>query len=43
VERCVNKPRQHRAVATRYDKREAIDQGTIDMASMVPWLRHPVT
>ncbi|TMR09474.1 hypothetical protein ETD86_43440 [Nonomuraea turkmeniaca] len=28
VERCVNKLRQHRAVATCYDKRERIYQGT---------------
>ncbi|MFG2004769.1 IS5 family transposase [Spirillospora sp. NPDC048911] len=43
VERCVNKLRQFRAVATRYDKREAIYQGTIDVASIRIWLRHPVT
>lgn len=42
VERCVNKLRQHRAVATRYDKRERIHQGTIDVASIRIWLRHPV-
>ena len=41
VERCVNKLRQHRAVATRYDKRERIYQGTIDVASIRIWLRHP--
>lgn len=43
VERCINKLRQHRAVATRYDKRELIYQGTIDVASIRIWLRHPVT
>jgi transposase len=43
VERCVNKLRQHRAVATRYDKRELIYQGTIDVASIRIWLRDPVT
>jgi transposase len=42
VERCVNKLRQHRAVATRYDKRQLIYQGTIDVASIRIWLRDPV-
>jgi transposase len=42
VERCVNKLRQHRAVATRYDKRERIYQGTVDVASISIWLRDPV-
>lgn len=43
VERCFNKLKQHRAVATRYDKRERIYQGTIDVASIRIWLRDPVT
>jgi transposase len=43
VERCFNKLKQHRAVATRYDKRERIYQGTIDAASIRIWLRDPVT
>ena len=43
VERCFNKLRQHRAVTTRYDKREHIDQGVIDVASIRIWLRDPVT
>lgn len=42
VERCINKLRQFRAVATRYDKRERIYQGTIDVASIRIWLRDPV-
>ncbi len=42
MERCFSKPRQFRAVATRYDKRELIYQGTIDVASMRVWLRDPV-
>jgi hypothetical protein len=35
--------RQHRAVATRYDKRDFIWRGTIDVASIRIWLRHPVS
>lgn len=42
VERCFNKLKQHRAVATRYDKRERIYQGTIDVASIRIWLHDPV-
>jgi len=42
VERCFSKLRQFRAVATRYDKRERIYQGTIDVASISIWLRDPV-
>ncbi|WP_433357609.1 hypothetical protein ACQP25_09210 [Microtetraspora malaysiensis] len=34
---------QFRAVATRYDKRERIYQGTVDVASIRIWLRDPVT
>lgn len=43
VERCLNKLKQFRAVATRYEKRERIYQGTIDVASIRIWLRDPVT
>jgi transposase len=43
VERCFNKLRQFRAVATRYDKRERIYQGTVDVASIRIWLRDPIT
>ncbi len=42
VERCVNKLRRHRAVATRYDKRQLIYQGTLNVASVRIWLRDPV-
>jgi transposase len=42
VERCFAKLRQYRAVATRYDKRQQIYQGTIDVASIRIWLRDPV-
>jgi transposase len=43
VERCFSKLKQFRAVATRYDKRARIYQGTVDVASIVIWLRDPVT
>jgi hypothetical protein len=39
---CFNKLKQYRAVATRYDKRELIYQGTIDVASTRIWLRDPI-
>ena len=41
VERAFNQLRQHRAVATRFDKRDFIWRGTIDVASIRIWLRHP--
>jgi transposase len=41
VERCFSKLKQFRAVATRYDKREFMYQGTIDVASIRIWLRDP--
>ncbi len=43
VERCIGKLKQFRAVATRYDKREIIFAGTIDVASIQIWLRDPVS
>ncbi len=42
VERCFNKLRQHRGVAMRYDKRDRIYQGAVDVASIRIWLRDPV-
>ena len=42
VERCFSKLKQFRAVAARYDKREWIYQGTVDVASIRIWLRDPV-
>jgi transposase len=41
VERAFSQLRQHRAVATRYDKRDFVWRGTIDVASIRIWLRHP--
>jgi len=41
VERAINKLRSSRAVGTRYDKREYIFQGTIDVVSIKIWLRDP--
>jgi transposase len=41
VERCINRLKQFRAVATRYDKRALIYQGTVDVASISIWLRQP--
>ena len=43
AERCVNKLKTYRAVATRYDKREYMYQGTIDVVSIRIWLRDPVS
>ena len=43
MERCFNKLKAFRALATRYDKRERIYQGTIDVASIRIWLRDPLT
>jgi transposase len=42
VERSNNRLKQFRAVATRYDKRKQIYQGTVDVASIRIWLRDPV-
>ena len=39
AERCVNKWKQYRAVATRYDKRDYIFNGTLTVAAIMIWLR----
>jgi transposase len=39
VERAFCGLRQHRAVATRYDKRDFVYRGTVDVASIRIWLR----
>ena len=41
IERAINRLRGYRAVATRYDKREFVYRGTIDIASIAIWLRDP--
>jgi transposase len=43
VERCINKLKQLRAVATRYDKREYMYAATVDIACIRIWLRDPVS
>jgi transposase len=42
VERAISKLRQYRAVATRYDKRDFVYRGTVDVATIRIWLRDPV-
>jgi transposase len=42
VERCINKLKAYRAVASRYDKRDYMFRGTVDVASIRIWLRDPV-
>jgi len=42
VERCFSKLKQFRAVATRYDKRDFMYQGTVAVALIRIWLRDPV-
>jgi transposase len=42
AERCINKLKGFRAVATRYDKRDFMYQATIDVASIRIWLKDPV-
>jgi transposase len=41
VERAFSKLRQSRAVATRYDKRDFVYRGTVDVASIRIWLHDP--
>ena len=42
VERTFGHLRQHRAVATRFDKRDFTWRGTVDVASIRIWLHNPV-
>jgi transposase len=41
TERAINRLKAFRAVAMRTDKREFVYNGTIDVASIRIWLRHP--
>ena len=41
VERAINKLRNHRATATRYEKRDFIYRGTIAVTSIWIWLHNP--
>lgn len=38
VERCFGRLKQHRAIATRYDKTALSYQGMIDLATLLLWL-----
>lgn len=38
VERCFNRLKQYRAIATRYDKTALSYQGMIDLATLLMWL-----
>ena len=38
VERCFNQLKQHRAIATRYDKTAQSYQAMIDLATLLIWL-----
>ncbi|MGI5466289.1 IS5 family transposase [Streptomyces sp. CA-132043] len=42
VERCVSKWKQFRAVATRFDKRDYLFNGTLTVAAIAIWLRDTV-
>jgi transposase len=43
VERAFCDLRQRRAVTTRYDRRDFVWRGTVDVALIRIWLRHPVS
>ncbi|MBB5075713.1 transposase [Nonomuraea endophytica] len=39
MERAINRLKNFRAVATRYDKRAYIFLGTVTLATLIIWLR----
>jgi transposase len=39
VERCFNRPKRFRAIATRFDKLAARYQSKLQLASLILWLR----
>ena len=41
VERAICRLKQHRAVATRYDKRDFVWRGTVEVAVIRIWLQDP--
>lgn len=43
IERAINRPKQHRTVAIRYDKRRYVYLGTATAAALILWLRNQVT
>jgi hypothetical protein len=43
TERSINRLKQNRAVATRYDKRDYVFRGTVDVAAIGIWLATPIT
>jgi len=42
VERAINRLKQNRALATRYDKRDFVWRGTVEVAVIRIWLGDPV-
>src|SRR5512144_1520428 len=42
VERAITKLKAHRTVATRYDKRDFVYRGSVDVAAIRIWLQDPI-
>lgn len=43
VERCFNRLKQFRAIATRFDKLAARYRAGLHLAALIPWLREPLS